>query len=84
MTGPDKELAVIVGMFLDEPPPGSKYDTCRDCGDQIVIGPDQQRLMAERAERYVFVKVCMPCTTDGLSKAGVNPRVYRAAEGLEL
>lgn len=49
---------LIVGMFLDEPPPGSIESTCDNCGGTIILGPESQRVIATVADT---AKVCPSC-----------------------
>lgn len=57
---------MVIGMFLDEPPPGSIASTCDLCEDPIIVGPDSQQVMKLRPDT---VKVCADCALRGMAAA---------------
>lgn len=73
--------SIVIGMFLDEPPPGSINDTCEACGADIIIGPKSQQVMAENPN-VPFVKVCMPCGVGYAQRQDVMPEVHQAKDAL--
>lgn len=82
----DYDASIVVGMFLDVPPPGSKQFECEDCEREITLGPTQQKLMAAKPN-HTFHKMCMPCVLLMQAEAAqkgddMSTRVYRAKDAL--
>lgn len=67
---------VVVGMFLDVPPPGSVYDRCDACGETIILGPESQRIIRDNED---VVKGCMPCVLVSQAEHG-PPAAVRVAK----
>jgi len=72
---PFADRSLIIGMFLDAPPPGSVTESCQGCATDVIIGPDSQRVAAQYPDKVA--KVCMECAI-AIARATKVRDVYRA------
>lgn len=69
----EADVIIVAGIMFDAPPPGSITSNCQavECQAEIVLGPNQQRVIAEHegGERQV-IRMCMPCVISLQIKTG--------------
>jgi hypothetical protein len=71
---------LVAGIFRDPPPPGTVESACASCQEPILVGPESQRVLAERPTAVALCIACLLVVTNTHGGEGVEVDVRRAKD----